>query len=268
MRRWIEPTDAIMLESQLVRFFEVGSPEQIPYMAHAAKKSRYEERELSPAQLAWLFRVRQIAKSISVPKYSERELRTAVAEMEAMLLAPEEVRHVPRLLMEAGVRFVVVEKLPNAKIDGVCFWLDDESPVIGMSMQRDTIDNFWFVVRHEIEHVLEGHGKKQEIVDADLTQQGEQDLPEEEMIANAAAANFCVPTQRLISFMMRKHPYYYEKDVIAFARLSHRHPGLVVGQMQKRLNNYSYLTRYLAKVRSFVLRMDGTKWLQSHCEER
>ena len=26
--------------------------------------------------------------------------------------------------------------------------------------------------------------------------------------------------------MARKHPFYYEKDVIAFARLMERHPGL------------------------------------------
>ena len=57
----------------------------------------------------------------------------------------------------------------------------------------------------------------------------------------------------LRSFLARKHPFYYEKDVIAFARLLNRHPGLVVGQMQHRLNRYDYLARYLVKVRQFVL---------------
>src|SRR5580658_7917731 len=61
-RGWIEQSDAAMLETQLVRFFDVPSAEEIPYLAHAAKKSSYEEREVSPIQLAWLFRVRQIAK--------------------------------------------------------------------------------------------------------------------------------------------------------------------------------------------------------------
>jgi HTH-type transcriptional regulator/antitoxin HigA len=52
--------------------------------------------------------------------------------------------------------------------------------------------------------------------------------------------------------MKRKHPFYYEKDVIAFARIVARHPGIVVGQMQRRLDNYSYLTRHLAKIRQFI----------------
>lgn len=256
-RGWIEDTDAVLLESQLVRFFEVGNTKEIPYMTPAAKKSRYEERAISAPQLAWLFRVRQIAKSIAVPKFSEKALRDALQELQVLLLAPEEARHVPRIMMECGVRYIVVEKLPNAKIDGVCFWLED-SPVIGMSMQHDRIDNFWFVLRHEIEHALLRHGQssEQEMIDADLESAEVLtggSIPEEERIASEAAANFCAPTDRLDSFLKRKHPFYYEKDVIAFARLLNRHPGVVVGQMRRRLNRYDYLTRHLAKIRQFVL---------------
>ncbi|HVO60354.1 MAG TPA: HigA family addiction module antitoxin [Terriglobales bacterium] len=256
-RGWIELSDAAMIETQLVRFFGKQDASEVPYFGrHAAKKSSYEEREIPPTQLAWLFRVRQIARSVSAPPYSEKGLRAAIGEFQSLLYAPEEIRRVPRILMECGVRFIIVEKLPNADIDGVCFWLDAHSPVIGMSTRRDKIDNFWFVLRHECEHVLQGHGRNEEMIDDNL--EGEKastskTLPPEEQIANAAAADFCVPTGKLNSFLARKHPFYYEKDVIAFARLLNRHPGLVVGQMQHRLERYDYLTRYLVKVRQFVL---------------
>ena len=255
-RGWVEQADAVMLETQLVRFFDVENPNDIPYMAHAARKSRYEERGIPPAQLAWLFRVRQIAKSIASPKYSEKALRSALNDLQELLRAPEEARHVPRILMECGVRFILVDRLPQADIDGVCFWLDKESPVIGMSTKRDKIDNFWFVLRHEIEHVLRMHGQNNEMIDPDL--QGEAAgtsniIPIEERVANAAAADFCVPREKLDSFMARKRPFYYEKDVLAFSRILNRHPGLIVGQMQRRLDDYRYLARYLVKVRHFVL---------------
>lgn len=255
-RGWLELSDTALLETQLVRFFEVDGPDDIPYMAHAARKSRYEEREIPRAQLAWLFRVRQIAKSISVPKYSERTLRSTLSDLEALLIAPEEARQVPRMLTECGLRFILVEKLPTANIDGVCFWLDDYSPVIGMTTRRDTIDNFWFVLRHELEHVLERHGRDQEVIDVDLEGEGastSESLPLQERVANAAGAEFCAPVQKLDSFMARKHPFYYEKDVVAFARLVQRHPGLVVGQMHHRMKRYDYLVRYLVKIRQFVL---------------
>ena len=96
-RGWIELSDAAMIETQLVRFFGKESPDEIPYMAHAAKKSSYEEREIPPAQLAWLFRVRQVANSITVPRYSEKALRSALTDLQRLLYAPEEARQVPRI---------------------------------------------------------------------------------------------------------------------------------------------------------------------------
>jgi HTH-type transcriptional regulator/antitoxin HigA len=252
-RGWLQKTDAALLEEQLVRFFDVSCVADIPYMPHAAKKSSYEEREIPPAQLAWLFRVRQIAKAISVPKYSEQGLREAIAQMQPLMLEPEGARDVPRLLMECGVKFILVEKLQNAKIDGVCFWIDG-TPVVGMSTQRDTIDNFWFVLRHELEHVLRGHGQTAEMIDDDIQAERADNaaIPMDEAVANAAALEFCV-TSKFDSFLMRKHPFYYERDVIAFCRVVNRHPGIIVGQMQRRTKNYKYLTRHLAKVRQFVL---------------
>lgn len=250
-RGWIEESDASMIEAQLVRFFRVSNQDDIPYLAHAAKKSKYEERKVPPAQLAWLFRVRQIAESISVPKYSEKALRSAVMDLQRLLYAPEESRHVPRILGACGVKFILVEKLPQADIDGVCFWID-ETPVIGMSLRRDAIDNFWFVVRHEIEHVLRQHGRDAEIIDTDLNGKTPNDIPEEELVANAAAADFC-GTDKLDSFLIRKKPFYYEKDVLAFARVHQRHPGVIIGQIRRRLDRYDYLTRHLAKIRQFVI---------------
>ena len=218
-RGWIEQSDAAMLEIQLKRFFDAPTTDEIPYFAHAAKKSGPVGVEISPAQCAWLHRVRQIAKSISVPAYSEKALRQAVThELPSLLYAPDETRQVPKLLLDCGVKFIIVEKLPNAKIDGVCFWLDG-TPVIGMSMQHDRIDNFWFVLRHECEHALKGHGKGQEsgMIDLDLDGVGAAlSISEEERIANEAASNFCAPSDKLDSFLKRKNPYYYEKDVVAF----------------------------------------------------
>ncbi len=247
-RGWLERTDVAMLEQQLARFFCVPSIADVPYMPHAAKKSSYEEREIPPAQLAWLFRVRQIARAVSAPKYSERSLRAVIEQLQPLMLAPEGTREVPRLLMESGVKLVIVEKLPNAKIDGVCFWQND-TPVIGMSLQRDTIDNFWFVLRHELEHVLRGHGREAEMVDVDVQAAT---TSEEELVANSAAVEFSV-TPKFESFFIRKRPFYYEKDVVAFSRIVNRHPGIIVGQMQRRLDNYGYLAKHLAKIRQFVL---------------
>jgi HTH-type transcriptional regulator/antitoxin HigA len=244
-RGWIEDTEPHLMETQIARFFEVDDVMEVPYLSHAARKTNYDDIE--PVELAWLFRVKQIAKEMVVPRFNRNALEHAVESMKALLVAPEETRHVPRFLQECGVRFVVVESLPGSKIDGVCFWLDKNAPVIGMSLRFDRIDNFWFVLRHEIEHVLNGDGKKKPIVDPNAT-----DIPQEEVRANTAAGNFCIPPEEMYSFFHRKNPYFSRRDVVAFARRIKVHPGLIVGQLHYRTQRYSILRDMLVKTRPYI----------------
>lgn len=254
-RKWFEETtDISLLEAQVMRFFQTNSLDQVPCLTHDAKKADYSE--VTPLQWAWLFRVRQIASELAIPAYSETKLKEAVEAMPRLMIDPEEVRHVPRLLSECGVRYVIVETLPKANIDGVCFWLDTKSPVIGMTCRHDRIDNFWFVLRHEIEHLFNKDDQKSDLssdmVDMDLDQQSE-GLSEEEIRANTAAAQFCADQDAIESFYIRKYPYMYEKDTLGLARRLQRHPGIVVGQLQRRMNKYDWLTKHKAKIRQFIV---------------
>ena len=116
-RGWIDPEHRKgTLEQQVCRFFGVSSLDDVPHLAHSAKKTDYSE--IPAPQLAWLFRARQIASEMVPETYNPKKLQEAVAEFSAMRDEPESIRHVPRLLNEAGVRFVVVEGLPGAQIDG------------------------------------------------------------------------------------------------------------------------------------------------------
>ena len=173
---------------------------------------------------------------------------------------PEAISEVPEILAQAGVRFVVVEWLPGMKVDGVCTWLDNSSPVIGLSTLHDRLDNFWFVLRHEIEHVLCRHGKERAILDnlEDMEANDRRNIVSEERVANIAAAGFCVPTTKMDLFFARKEPFISERDVIGFASVMEVHPAIVVGQIQHRRklkNNksaFTFLRKYQVPVRRFV----------------
>jgi len=190
-----------------------------------------------------------------IPKYSANRLATAVQNLRALLVSADAARKASRILMDCGVRFVIVESLPAAKIDGVCLWLDERTPVIGLSLRFDRIDNFWFVLRHEIEHVLQQHGRSAAMLDTELEAEKAgigADIPEEERIANAAAANFCVPQADLDRFIARKAPFYAERDILGFARTLGVHPGIVAGQLQNRTKRYDLFRNHLVKIRSIV----------------
>lgn len=257
-RGWLPDVDDIKnvpkVESALARFFKAPSAQEIEILPHAAKKTNVAD-DVTHVQLAWLYRVREIASEMLVAQYSQRGVEAAILKLKDLLVSPAAARKVPRILAECGIRFVIVETLPGAKIDGVCFWLDDKSPVIAMSFRYDRIDNFWFVLRHEIEHVLQGHGKASIMLDAEL--EGERagvgsDVPEEERIANAAAAEFCVPKKSLESFVARKSPFFKESDILGFANILKIHPGLVAGQLQRRISRYDLFRGHLVKIRSIV----------------
>lgn len=249
-RGWIEDGSPSMLTLQVSRFLESGGLEEASTPTFAAKRTRYDED--SPSQLAWLFRVRQLARALRVEQYKESNLRTAIERLRPLLIDPELVREVPAILAEAGVRLVFVEPLPNAKIDGVCTWLANDEPAIALSLRYDRLDNFWFVLRHEIEHILRGDGKNSAIID-DLDAADGDNLPPEEIAANLAAQNFCLPPERLSSFIERKFPYISERDVVAFASVCEVHPAIVVGQIQRRLQKYNFLRKYLVPIRKHIM---------------
>lgn len=257
-RGWINAEnvrDTKKVETELMRFFGANRTEDIETLPHAAKKTAI-NTEATPAQLAWLYRVKQIAGEMLVGPYSPQLIDAAIGKLRPLMNSVEGVAKVPRILAECGIRFVLVEALASTKIDGVCFWLNERAPVIGMSLRFDRNDNFWFVLRHEVEHVRQRHGQVNVILDADLA--GERagtgpSVTEEERVANDAAQEFCVPSSMMSAFIARKAPFFSERDLIGFARILKVHPGIVAGQLQRQTDRYDRFRDHLAKVRTIIL---------------
>jgi HTH-type transcriptional regulator/antitoxin HigA len=250
-RNWIEPSTSMdVVEHRICGFYRIKNVNDSLAFAHAAKATQYDGR--TPLQLAWLYRAKQLAEIVHSQPYSERKLREALAKLRTLLVAPEEIRQVPEILADAGVRFVIVEFLPGSKIDGATFWLDDV-PVIALAIRFDRVNNFWFVLRHEIEHVLNRDGTL--MLDVELTEQLQRKdvLPIEEERANSAASEFLVPNAELESFILRVRPLYSEQRIQLFARRISVHPGLVVGQLQFRDEvPYTHFHKHLVKIREIV----------------
>ncbi len=251
IRGWITASkNTDVLESDVLKFLGVPELSQRPKLAYAAKQTSY-DAETTTTQEAWLLRVKQLAQTLTVAPYSNHKLEAALDRLGELLRSPDDAHQVPRILAEAGVRFVVVEKLPGLRVDGVCFWPEPKKPVIGMSLKEDRIDNFWFVLRHEIEHVLNGDGKDAVMIDSDVDRAGD-DVSEQERKANRAAAEFCVPQALLDDFVARKGPLFTDDNIRRFAHSIDRHSGLVAGQLRKRFDQWNRYVRHLAKIRHVV----------------
>jgi HTH-type transcriptional regulator/antitoxin HigA len=264
-RGWIEKSSNYeVVEDQVFKFFGITSLEDATDLAAAARKST---GNWTPSQRAWLQRAKHLAKSQQViGKFSAHSLRTALDRLSLLKSEPEEIRHVPRILSEAGIRFLIVAPLSNSKIDGACFWLSDSEPVVVLSFRYDRIDWFWHTLSHELGHVSNGDGKVTPTLDIRLVGNDAEsgDKPEAERKADQFAVNFLVDQAELSDFIQRTAVFSRMK-LIGFAKRVATNPGIVVGQLQhRRLIPYTNFRNLLTTVRGFIVgnaQTDG--WSQS-----
>lgn len=250
-RGWIEPSDNIdVLEKRVLSFFGLKSIVEEPvFLPHAARRSG-SYAEITPAQTAWLFRALHLSQSVHAAEFLESGLEEAVGRLRLLLHNPLEVRHVPRILSEAGVRFVVVEHLPGTRIDGASFWVEG-CPVVALSLRYDRIDNFWFTLMHEIGHLR----NKDSALDLDMeTVRDSSERPENERLADNFATERLVLKHQLDDFIARVRPIYSSRRIEAFAQTMQVHPGIVVGQLQHRGEIvWANFRRLLVPIRQMVI---------------
>lgn len=255
-RGWVrKANDLEALEANFCHFFEIKSVDDIPTFGHAAKKRTYDSAPLV-LQLAWLKRAKQLAETIEAKAFHVAALKDVIRELKGCLRNAEDVKKAAVLLLKAGVRLVVVEFLPGAKLDGACFWIkNSKSPVIALSLRLDRIDNFWHTLFHEIDHVLHAEGKEEPIVELFETDNiGALGLPVEEQRANAHAASYCVDQEAFEAWVARTARVDSRASIVTFAERVGVHPGLVVGQLQYRgIIPYSFHRDLLEKVRRLVI---------------
>lgn len=251
-RNWIKDSDDLSeLEDSVTTFFELSSIDEKPSLAFAARKASYQST--SPSQVAWCYRAKQLAAKQDVRAFSHSRLVDSIREFRELAATEEGVREVPAFLAELGIRFVVVEHLKSTKIDGAAFWIDDQSPVIAMSMRYDRIDNFWFVLGHELAHVK----NNDKSVDTELVGVGAQashEKPVFEQKADQMAASFLISPRVMKAFISRHSPRYSKSAIRGFAEKVGVHPGIVVGQLQfQKEISYSHSREALCPVRAHIM---------------
>jgi HTH-type transcriptional regulator/antitoxin HigA len=257
-RNWIAPSnDWAEIEKEVCKFLEISSVEEQPKaFAHAAKKSIPEE-PATPAQAAWLLRAKKLADGIHVAKFSQQSFGAMLKNLKRLMENPEDIREVPKVLAEGGVRFLIVENIAHAKMDGACFWLDEHSPVIAMGMRYDRIDNFWYVLSHETGHIHHQDGLNSDpIWDANLIGDGATPFDQKsemEKRADVFAQQVLIDQGAIENWIIRISPMYSKARILAFAKMNHVHPAIVLGQLQHRGEvDWSHSREMLVKFRHLI----------------
>jgi len=258
-RGWIEySSNPEVLKQRILDFYSIKNLDDTPSIMPAAARMATPYHSLNPAQQSWMCRAIHLGKAVHVGStFDNKNVNDLLVKLRAHMNDPEEIRHVPDVLADAGVRFLVVEHLAKTKIDGACLWLDERSPIIAVSLRYDRIDYFWFTLMHELGHAVRGDGWGNTFLALDEKLVGEQSLTRDEksdfeIQADEFAEEALIPQEKLNDFIDRTAPLFSERDIRGFASLHHVHPGLVVGQLHHRGTKYPKFRHLLVRMRDEI----------------
>lgn len=108
------------------------------------------------ALLAWKARVLFKARraSLDVVRRAGRIDVEGIRQLVALSEVGDGPIKAVELLRTYGILVVFERHLPSTHLDGAAMLLHGEVPVIGMTLRLDRLDNFWFVLLHEVAHTV------------------------------------------------------------------------------------------------------------------
>jgi HTH-type transcriptional regulator/antitoxin HigA len=149
-------------------------------------------------------------------------------------------------LAKHGIHLVPLEHLPRTHLDGAALQLADGTPVIGLTLRYDRLDNFWFCLLHELAHVgRHMDGKRDEAFVDDLSLRGVEGVrrdPKEEE-ADDWAENGLIPADVWRTSQVSEHPS--PLSVMELAQRLEIHPAIVAGRVRHETKNFRLLSQFV-----------------------
>lgn len=204
------------------------------------------------ALYAWLARVIQ----------TSRKIKTRLGEFRPDMLNSGFLRELAQLswsergpllaieyLEKHGIAVVVEPHLRGTLLDGAALKDADGTPIIGLTLRHDRLDNFWFTLLHELAHLWKHVDQEAAFLD-DLDASSE-DRREAE--ANRLAREAFIPR-----VLWKRSDAYMSPSKESIDQLSRElriHPAIIAGRLRRETGNHYMFTDLLGhnQVRAMLL---------------
>lgn len=133
-----------------------GDAETFPHndaMNFCARQTNFDYNYTLAYCNVWYQFAKIFAEQLSLPSYNKDGLQKISENFCSYTLQENGINKIISDLHSCGVGFFVLSHLQKTYLDGAAFTLKNK-PFIVYTARYDRIDNFWFVIAHEISHIL------------------------------------------------------------------------------------------------------------------
>jgi HTH-type transcriptional regulator/antitoxin HigA len=197
---------------------------------------------------AWCWKVLADAnESRPAPSYKSGTVSLDFLRQLARLSWSDEApRLAKEFLAKHGIPLVVVHHLSKTYLDGAALKLADGTPVVGLTLRYDRVDNFWFCLMHELAHVgrhMDRDGDTSFVDDLTLRNMegGRSDPKEAE--ADEWAEEALVPHEIWETSEAKRNPT--PMSVVNLSKVLQVHPAIVAGKVRYEQRNYRLLSHFV-----------------------
>ena len=171
------------------------------------------------------------------PSDDQGELLKQVAKLSPAIDGP---RQAISFLAEKGIAVEIVPHLPRTHLDGATMTSVTGHPVIGLTLRYDRVDNFWWVLMHELAHVTLHLPESNETFIDDLSLAG---TDARESNADHFAYDCLIPDDVWEHSGVLENPS--PMTVMALSQEVGIHPAIVAGRARRQLQNYRLLSQFV-----------------------
>lgn len=238
-RGWLKTDDHETIQNSLRDYFIKSFGSQYQFALHRKNSHGKNESNLY-SLMSWQARVlskaRLVASEESVNSFNYDD-DAWVPKLSKLSRDEGVLSNLSDFLRDNGVILVVEHHLESTYLDGAAMLLDGKTPVIGLTLRYDRLDNFWFTLFHELGHIFLhiSSNPSLEFFDEEGAQQGRQYEEEADQYA----------LEKLISnedwhtcmsrFSTKKETVLLDAERIGI------HPSILAGRIRKEKDNYKIL---------------------------
>ena len=192
--------------------------------------------------MTWMLMVRKESSDLSSPSvmFDSKKNGELIQQLNSIFYKNENtIEKTCKVLKRYGIKFIdETDRLDKTPVDGYSFWEGDH-PTIAVSLRYKRLDNFAFVVMHELGHITK-HIKRNKSLDyidiLALDSDEQKEIEANDFAVQALAGN--APLGDLYE-QWRYSPFTAKRFIVLTSETYMIHQSIITGQFQHHIGNYA-----------------------------